>query len=224
MRPPDGERQSFLRYPLSHVLANGSNVRVLRCLTQQRQPLAVSQLARLTGLAPQSVRNVLSELSNQGLLRTLGEVRSRVHDLRTEHPLAPILRALFDAEKSRWDEFLARLQGVLEDSPGVQAAWLYGSVARGEDRPGSDVDLALVVADREDDRVGLLRERLAEFGLEQQAAVSVVVLAPEDLQELARKDSAWWQQVRKGARTLRGEAPESLHERLRRLAMSGAEA
>lgn len=44
-------------------------------------------------------------------------------------------------------EFLARLR---QQVPGrVVHAWLYGSVARGDDQPGSDVDILLVL-DRRD--------------------------------------------------------------------------
>jgi len=38
----------------------------------------------------------------------------------------------------------ARLRSVLADEPALEAAWLFGSRARGEGTPKSDVDLALL--------------------------------------------------------------------------------
>ena len=42
---------------------------------------------------------------------------------------------------------LARLRGVFETYPEVQAVYLYGSAATGKLRPGSDLDLAIVPRD-----------------------------------------------------------------------------
>lgn len=41
------------------------------------------------------------------------------------------------------ESVLARLREVLATAPGVEEAVLFGSRAKGETRPGSDIDLAL---------------------------------------------------------------------------------
>ncbi|HVY48614.1 MAG TPA: nucleotidyltransferase domain-containing protein [Minicystis sp.] len=46
------------------------------------------------------------------------------------------------------DELASILGARLSREPGVAAAWLFGSAARGEERPDSDVDVA-VLFDRE---------------------------------------------------------------------------
>lgn len=45
------------------------------------------------------------------------------------------------------DDLLRALSAVLATEPDLVAAWLYGSRARGEERPGSDVDVAVLLTD-----------------------------------------------------------------------------
>lgn len=44
------------------------------------------------------------------------------------------------------DELTAKLRGVLEAHKGVVVAYLFGSAARGELRPSSDVDVAVLIS------------------------------------------------------------------------------
>ena len=56
---------------------------------------------------------------------------------------------------------LAALRAVLEAEPAVRLAYLFGSVARGDDGPGSDIDVALWMEDEADLlALGALGERL----------------------------------------------------------------
>jgi predicted nucleotidyltransferase len=43
---------------------------------------------------------------------------------------------------------LARVEAVLDDVAGLDALWIFGSMATGRARPGSDVDLAALFAAR----------------------------------------------------------------------------
>jgi hypothetical protein len=135
--------QSFRRYPLSHLLATSSHVRLLRSLARSGSPMSTSQLVRATGLSSQGVRNVLASLRDQSVIMQWGERRSQVHALRADHPLAPALVALFAAEAEHWAEFNNDLIELLVARSRLVAAWLYGSVSRGQDSAGSDVDLAV---------------------------------------------------------------------------------
>lgn len=41
------------------------------------------------------------------------------------------------------DAAVGRLQGVFQEWPGIDRVWLYGSRAKGNYRPGSDIDLSI---------------------------------------------------------------------------------
>ena len=206
--------QSHLRYPLTRLLGHGGNVRVLRALSAYAAPLSAAQLARDAGLTPQGVRLVLDELVGQGAVAALGQGRSRLYSIDSAHPLAPVLKALFAAEHGRWEGLLARLREGLNAFEQVDAAWLYGSVARGADGPASDVDLALVVHGAAGEAAEAVRERLRPLEDELRVAFSVVALSHADVLERATNDP-WWSELERDAKVLKGGTPESVAARLR---------
>ena len=77
----------------------------------------------------------------------------------------------------------AQLSSVLEATPAIAAAWVFGSVARGEARGDSDLDVAVLLRDRHADPVAHRRE-LADLAarLEAEAGrpVDLVVLGLHD--------------------------------------------
>ncbi len=207
--------QSHLRYPLTRLLGNGGNVRVLRALFAYGAPLSAVQLARDAGLTPQGVRYVLDGLVGQGVVSALGQGRSRLYAIEPAHPLARALKTLFTAERARWEELMKRVRECLSGSEQVDAAWLYGSVARGEDGPASDIDLALVVGGAAGDVADAVRDLLRPIEDEMRVTFSVVARSRADVLERAAEDS-WWREVARNARVLKGGTPEQVAARLRR--------
>lgn len=206
--------QSHLRYPLTRLLGNGGNVRVLRALSEYGAPLSAVQLAREAGLTPQGVRHVLDGLVGQGVVSVLGQGRSRLYAIESAHSLAPVLKALFAEERTRWEGLLKRVREGLSALEQVTAAWLYGSVARGEDDPASDIDLALVVQGEPGEVAEAVRERLRALEDELRVTFSVVTLSRADVLGRAEKEP-WWRELARDAKVLKGGTPEQVVARLR---------
>ena len=146
-------------------------------------------------------------LARQQLVKAHGSGRSRLYTLSAGHPFADALTTLFQQEHKRWEHLLAMVRETLaRPGAGVHAAWLYGSVARGEDTPHSDLDIALLVSSHEvADRV---REDLMSLEDEQHVHFSVTALMPKDLSAIPDNDP-WWANVVRDARILKGSAPEA---------------
>jgi predicted nucleotidyltransferase len=208
--------QSHLRYPLTHVFASAGHVRVLRALAAFGAPLGVAQLASDCGMSARGTRFVLESLVSQGLVGVLGQPRSQVFGLSLDHPMAPAVRALFQQERVRWEQVQDRLREAMTASRHVRAAWLYGSVARGEDQPHSDVDIALLVNDSDIDAADRVREGIRALGDSLSLHVSAVVLAPPELAALP-DDDPWWSDVVRDARILKGLDPRAERARCVRL-------
>ena len=203
--PVPSQAQSHIRYPLTAILGSAGNVRVLRALAADRSPQSAPQLAGLAGLSPPGVRLVLDTLAQQQLVKVHGSGRTQLYALNDTHPLASALATLFLEEQQRWEQLLGTVRELLaKHGTAVRAAWLYGSVARGEDTARSDLDIALLVSSH---KVGdEIREQLMSLEDEQQLRISITALTPKDLAALP-DDDRWWSDVVRDARVLKGQAP-----------------
>ena len=198
--------QSYLRLPLTHLLASGGHVRVLRALLRHGGPLSVSQLAADCGMSTRGVRNVLDTLVGQRAVRVLGPARGQLFTAVVEQPLIAALRELFEAERAHWESLQAQLREGLAQEKHISSAWLYGSVARAMDQPRSDLDLALAV-NEDTPAVGhQVRDAVQALGDRLGVHISAVVLTPSDLAQLPPGD-IWWSDVLRDAKVLKGSAP-----------------
>ena len=189
-RPPHTD-QGFLRAPLTAVFRSAGAVRVLRALGRHGGLLAVPTLERAAGLTNAGVHRVLRALADTGVVRAEGQGRVTAYRLDPEHPLAPAVAALFAAEGARADRvFDAIRTAVGPHQP--EAVWLFGSAARGEDVPGSDVDVAVVFrAGTPEAALDAVRTGLQPMEDAERVAVSVIGLWPEDVERLSAGDPLW---------------------------------
>ncbi len=98
-----------------------------------------------------SIQQALTALIDLGLVHGETVGRATLHTFNHEHYAARPLEALLSP--------LAALRTVVRETVGtdVHAVVLFGSLARGESSPGSDIDLA-VIAPAEWDRRGEVQE------------------------------------------------------------------
>jgi len=205
--PSPSEAQSHIRFPLTTILGSAGNVRVLRALVNDQSAQSAPHIARQAGLSPQGARLVLDALARQQLVQVLGSGRAQLHTLNQAHSFAAALGALFLEESTRWEHLLSQMREKLaQPEDGIEAAWLYGSVARGEDTARSDLDVAVLVSSY--DVADRLREELVPLEAQQQVHISLTALTHHDLAALSDGDP-WWSSVVRDARVLIGPAPEA---------------
>ena len=211
MRPT---ASSSLYHPLDEILGTPALVRVLRVLAGHGASLGVSDIARRTRLALPSTRAALRRLLEAELVTGVGAGRSMVCALRMEHPLASALTALFVTERQQADTVLDAIRiAAAELRPRPLAVWLYGSVARGEDTPVSDVDIAMVSAQPEPSaQADALREAIATTLQSRAQRVSVIAFAPADVRRLAAERAEIWTELVRDAAVLIGDDPAGVLE------------
>jgi predicted nucleotidyltransferase len=140
-----------LTHPLDDAFAGRSHVRVLRALDELPDglPASARELARRSGLSHPTASKVLASFVSQGIVLARRGPRTDAFELNRAHVLVEKLRPLFD-----WERQLLRELGVFigraieREAPGVSAAYLFGSVVRGELTVRSDIDLAVIVLHR----------------------------------------------------------------------------
>lgn len=221
---PRSRQQSSLRYPLTGILANETQVRLLRQLARHGGAQAAPALVRRTDLAASSAHQGLGTLDRLGIVDVLGSGRARLHRLRREHPLAAALDELFASEENRFASIgEAVREAALRCRPGLLALWLYGSVARGADGPRSDLDLVAVCEPGERARISsCLLEGLRGAQNRLDFTAALVSVDTDDVLRHEAEQDTWWLAVVEEARSLVGDPPDTLLPRLRRAARQKA--
>lgn len=156
--------------------------------------------------------SALATLAGIGIISSEGTGRARLYRLNDRHPLATSLEALFEQEALRYFNIRAVVTEVVSAvRPNVVAAWIYGSVARGEDRPDSDLDIAVVTpSEKPESGLQEIREALVTHGEELGFNPSVVGLTLEDVARLSSARDPWWGGVEANALLILGPRPDEL--------------
>lgn len=135
------------------------------------------KLHRILGLGLGSLQRELQRMVELGALEKEEEGRRTVYHVDDS---APIWKAIRILESATGDPSYL-VEDALVDVNGLEAAFIFGSVARGEQADDSDIDL-LVVEAPEADRKKLLRQ-LGEVSLVLGREVNAIRYTPQALAE-----------------------------------------
>ncbi len=170
VRPIAIRDREYVRRPLNVLLGSPSHIAILRALNTSSAGLTGRQIARLAEVAVQATHDALSRLEAAGLVRWRPAGSAHVYELNRDHFLFRNgILPLLEAEA----EFRSRIRAVLRQAltGHVVSAAIFGSTARFEDRPDSDLDLLLVFKNQKAKEKGIpnldqVSERLRrEFGV-----------------------------------------------------------
>ena len=214
---PRSSPQSAQRYPLTWLLGTEANVRLLRELSRHGGQLSAPSLVTRTGLAKTSVWAGLTALQQIGVVSVAGTGRALLYSMRPNYMLRASLDALFDAEERRFQAILDSIREAARAwRPQPVAIWLYGSAARGDDRPGSDLDLVVITTRSPSQReLDSVRDALHAAGEALGFAASVVGLGTADIGRLVRERDPWWATVEREAVVITGQRPNEFARRPR---------
>lgn len=230
MRQPK-TTQEPLRTPLNQYLGTEGNVRVLRVLSANSEPLARTVVAERAELHPTGVRRILDALAGSGLVDVIGSGRNQAVRLRDEHPMAGPLRQLYREEREVFERVSSAVRNAVATlSKPIDAVWLESPEARSS----GIVDLGVLAppdvvdhAARElTDRLSPLAENLAlHFAAHGYTQVDAGLL-PEEEQERLRNVTLLYgwiplQWRREGGGPIRSH--RELDDRARRIATPVAE-
>lgn len=153
-----------LPYSLNHILGAKSKVAALRVLFNSKVGVSGSTVAKRAGMGLLAIQNALADLERLGIVEVeRGSVEHRYRLNFQHHIVQHGLQALFAAERDMVKAITRELRLLLEGV--VVTAGLFGSFARGEAGPGSDIDLLVIAATAQQrERVSaLLSDKLPAF-------------------------------------------------------------
>jgi len=164
---------------LATLIGSKTRAEIFRLLFQRAgTELYLRELHRRTGLSIRPVQQELGKLAQIGLVKLRNDGNRIYYAANTEHPLFPEIRGLVEKTSGVFTLLETALAG-----PGVEIAFIFGSVGAGKARPDSDLDL-FVVGD-----VGLrtLVKRLAGMSERVGRVINSHVMSKDEFSRKARK-------------------------------------
>lgn len=155
---------------LEGLFGSRSRARLLAIfVTRPGEEYYAQRLLAMTGLGEGSVRYELRRLERLGLLSSRKAGREKLYQIDTRHPLFPELKQMVYKTAGLGEA----LREALAGHAGVEAAFIYGSTAKGGERPTSDLDLFIVGTPGRADLAAVLEDAERRLGRE----VNLVTMA-----------------------------------------------
>jgi predicted nucleotidyltransferase len=126
------------------VFRNGSNVSVLRSLLDTSTGFSGNEVARVSGIHPRTAFKALTLLEELGIVRRQRGGRDHIFSLNREHFLfGEAIVKIFQVESDFREEIIKTLASILKRH--VYSALIFGSAARREEKPLSDLDVCCII-------------------------------------------------------------------------------
>lgn len=136
---------------LQNIFGNKNKVKVLRFLFQHKigAEFTESELARLSNVPVQTLNRLVKGLINSNLVIGRRVGNARLISLNSKHPLFEEISSLMKAENKKPIQELKRLIKAELKKTELKECWIFGSVARGDKTPESDIDILMVGSDKD---------------------------------------------------------------------------
>ena len=170
------------------------------------RPVSGREAARLAGVSHIALGS-LEELAEAGVLNREETSGQHLYTFNRKHVLGPLLEQVFDGERRFTATVFESVREILEVMGSVEGASIFGSAARGEAGPGSDLDILVVVGDSEAraDVLSALAEAAPRLGAELGVTLSPVVVTASQLRRQHHDGDPFVDEVRRDGRRVLGK-------------------
>lgn len=172
------------------ALFPGAAAAVVGVLIRSEQPLSLRQVGERAGVSHPQVARHVDRLEELGIVTRRVVGRSHLVEL-TGAVGALVLRHFSSLDQPVWDHMRATSAVLM---PNALSVTVFGSFARGSARAGSDIDIAIVATDPDDESWSTLLDGwVAEVSALAGNPVAEIVLSRKEL--LARRLDPVWQSI-----------------------------
>ncbi|MDD5085971.1 MAG: winged helix-turn-helix transcriptional regulator [Candidatus Omnitrophica bacterium] len=143
-----------LRNALDKILNNESKTKLLRVLCKSNTGWTGRQLARELGVSPTTASKFLKELVREGVVNVKGVGKSYLYSIDNKsYVVKSLLVPFFEKEKVIFGKLISIIKrALLKSRVKIESAAIFGSVVHGKETSKSDIDLFVVIGDREDSK------------------------------------------------------------------------
>ena len=170
---------------LEEVFGTGERVKVLRVLARHPKEFTSRELSSYCGVSVRGVIDILTHLERYGFVKSRRVGKSLLWKMDENNYLTKsLILPTFEVERDLVNCLKRRISTMVRRFP-VRNAVIYGSVAHGDERPDSDIDLLLVVGKKgkwvEELQDKLRGEILGLFG----NTLSILVCTPGEYKKMS---------------------------------------
>lgn len=181
---------------LEEILGSEYKIKIVRFLLKSRLSLSGRQLARAINIHQKTCHNSLKTLIDFGVVLVDIAGRASLYRMNENNFLVKqILRPIFNIEANILKSVVVSL--IKKTSIPLVSAIVFGSVANAKERPVSDVDVLIIVANkrRADILTKLLENMSYDFILEYGNMFSPLVLSLSELSKRMKKKDTFIQEI-----------------------------
>lgn len=187
----------------------GVQGRVLGVLARTDAELTIRSTARLAGVSVNRATTVVHDLVSLGIVQRREAGAAALVRLARDNEAARAVIALASLRERVLDRLRAEAQAI---DPAPASMVVFGSFARGEAGPDSDIDVLVVrpaggADDDWSDAVGTWADRARAIAGN---PVNVIEADEDELPRLLRRKDSVWQQIGRDAILLAGRSPSAL--------------
>jgi len=137
-------QNGILRTPLNRIFHAPSHIAVLRALMDSLEGMSGREVARQAGINHQSCIQAITRLEEIGVLQRRGSGKTQLIGLNRENFLVKeLLLPLLKKERMFFSNIKEEIKSHFGNN--VISVIIFGSTARKEERPESDLDVCIIV-------------------------------------------------------------------------------
>ena len=174
---------------LIDIVSSRVKAEVFRLLFSVNQPeIHLRELVRQSGLSLGTVQQEVARLCTAGVISSRRDGNRMYYRANAEHPAHPELSSLV----LKTSGLASVLREALKEEDSILSAFVFGSVAGGQAKAGSDVDLMVIGSIGLRKLSALLADAAEKIGRE----INPHIIAPQEWLERARRNDHFVASVR----------------------------
>ena len=173
---------------VEELFGTKEKIRVLRVLTKYPKEYTSSELARYSNVSTAGVISIMNGFEKNGIVQSRKLGRSLLWKPNTCHRLYSIAKSIFSEEENLiFYDFGNLVRTIIKGTKLVKKAVLYGSVAAGNERADSDIDLLLIVT-KKDKKLEEISNNLRESVLRNYGnMLSILIFTEEEWKKASKQ-------------------------------------
>lgn len=175
----------LLHQYLETLLGSRTKIKILRTLHRHRgKEFTIRELADFIGVSHTGVRKTLNDLYEMNVITLKAIGNSHTVSINNFSHLLALMDIIFEYEEETLSHLKESIRESLCGKDYIKRVLLFGSVARMEEEPRSDIDILILTDDKEraEDTVSELQSELSRrFG----NPLAPYILTPSEIKELA---------------------------------------